>query len=444
MKNIFIILILISFYFILGLHEEIETIQHGKTAILTGILLLSAFLFADAIKRLKLPKITGYMIIGIILGPIGFKILTHEVIDNLAFLENLALSLIAITAGGEFKFDKFKVYKKSISSILLFQVLIVFVGTGVIFFAMSGFFDFLSQLENSILIGFAILFSGAAISTSPAVTIGIITELKSKGKITDIVLMVTVFKAIALVALFPAIITYAKYFLIEDTEFSYTLFSTVFLQLGTSMLTGIVLGVLTIWYLKVIKVERSIFLLGITIVITEISTLWGVEILLTSIVTGIIVQNFSKEGDSLISGIELFSLPLYVLFFCFAGAGLHLDLILNVLPITLFLVLLRQLLIFIGNYAGATIAKEDKFVKNYSWLGYAGQAGIALGLGIIIERTFPGEIGEMFLTIMIATVVINELIGPILFKYVLIKANESNDDGSERKKDYSGVRRNRA
>ncbi len=86
MKNIFIILILISFYFILGLQDDVETIQQGKTAILTGILLLSAFLFADVIKKFKLPKITGYMIIGIVLGPIGFKILTHDIVDNLAFL----------------------------------------------------------------------------------------------------------------------------------------------------------------------------------------------------------------------------------------------------------------------------------------------------------------------------------------------------------------------
>ena len=432
MKNILIILVLIAFYFFLGLNEVIDETQHGKTAIITGIILLSAFLFAKVIKKLKLPKITGYMIIGIILGPIGFKILTHETIDNLAFLENLALSLIAITAGGEFKFDKFKIYKKSISSILFFQIFIVFVGTGIIFFATANYFNLLNKLDTSILIGFAILFSGAAISTSPAVTIGIITELKSRGKITDIVLMVTVFKAIALVLLFPAIITYAKGFLIEETEVKIGLFTTVFLQLGTSVLTGIILGVLTIWYLKVIKIERSIFLLGITIVITEISTLLGVEILLTSIITGIIVQNFSKEGDSLISGIEMFSLPLYVLFFCFAGAGLHLDLILNVLPITIFLVLLRLVLIFVGNYAGSVFAKEDNLVKKYSWLGYAGQAGIALGLGIIIERTFPGDIGEIFLTIMIATVVINELIGPILFKYVLIKVNESNEDGVEK------------
>ena len=114
MKNIITILILISFYFVLGLHNKPESLGQGKIAILAGILILSAFLFAEIINKIKLPKITGYMIIGIILGPIGINILTYETIDGLTFLENLALSLIAITAGGEFKFDKFKIYKKSI------------------------------------------------------------------------------------------------------------------------------------------------------------------------------------------------------------------------------------------------------------------------------------------------------------------------------------------
>jgi Kef-type K+ transport system membrane component KefB len=441
MKKLIIILALLGLFLILESVDNSESLSQGEITILTGFLLLSGYLFADVIKKIKLPKLTGYMIIGIIIGPIGFNLLNPEVIEELSFLENLALSLIAITAGGEFKFSKFQQQKKSITFILLFQIIIVFLGTGLLFLAVAGNFQFLNNLNQSMLFGFAILFAGAAISTSPAVTIGIITELKSQGKITNLVLMVTVFKAIALVFLFPIIIVSAKYFLIEDTFFNLNLIVEIFLQLSSSIFSGILLGVLTIWYLKKIKVEKTVFLLGVTIVITEISALWGMEILLTSIVTGIIVQNFSKEGASLISGIELFSLPLYVLFFCFAGASLQLDLILDVIPITIFLVATRLVLIFVGNYVGAMAAKEDRKVKTISWLGYAGQAGIALGFGIIIERSFPGSIGQIFLTILIATVVINELIGPILFKYVLTKVNESNEDEFDRKKNNTGLRR---
>ncbi len=169
----------------------------------------------------------------------------------------------------------------------------------------------------------------------------------------------------------------------------------------------------------------SIFLLGVALIITEISTLFGVDILLTSIIVGIVVQNYSKQGNALITEIEMFSLPIYVIFFCFAGASLHLDALIHALPITLFLVVIRLIFLYGGNYLGAAIAKEDLFTRKMSWMSYVGQAGIALGLGLIIERTFPGDLGQKFMSILIATVVINELVGPVLFKYVLIKRGEA-------------------
>ena len=200
---------------------------------------------------------------------------------------------------------------------------------------------------------------------------------------------------------------------------------SVFSALLASVFTGIVMGGITLWYLTPVPVEMSLFLLGITLAITEVSSLFGLEILLTSLVTGIVVQNFSSHGQSLIKGIEIFSLPIYVIFFCFAGAKLHFDVITKALFLTLALVLARFLLNFAGNYIGATMAKQDKLVRNISWLGYIGQAGIALGLGNIIEPTLPREIAGFFLTLIISTVVINELAGPILLKYVFIKAGET-------------------
>ena len=161
------------------------------------------------------------------------------------------------------------------------------------------------------------------------------------------------------------------------------------------------------------------------LVITEISSLIGLEILLTSIVTGIIVRNFSKQGEELISGIEIFSLPIYVIFFCFAGASLRLDVLTKASIITIFLVVIRFILSYLGNYLGAIMAKEDNTVKHISWMGYIGQAGIALGVGIIIEKNLPLSISNYFFTVLISTVVINEMIGPILLKYVFIKAKEA-------------------
>jgi Kef-type K+ transport system membrane component KefB len=196
-------------------------------------------------------------------------------------------------------------------------------------------------------------------------------------------------------------------------------------QFAKSILTGVIFGALIIWYLKKVKVEISIFLFAITLAISELGFIFEFDVLLTAMICGIIVQNYSSRGDDLIKGIEIFSLPVYVIFFCFAGASLHLEVLGKALYLTFFLVIVRLVLNFLGNYIGAAFAGETRDVKKYSWMGYIGQAGIALGLGIIIEKSLPAQYGNFFITILISTVVINELIGPILLKLTFEKARET-------------------
>jgi len=293
--------------------EEISTL-------VVGIMLLTSYLFSNLVKKIKLPRLSGYMLMGVFLGTSGIGILTNDVIDNLQFLENLALSFIALTAGGELKFKQVKAYKESIVYILFSQVVIIFLGMALIFFAVSGYIPFLSGLNQLMIVGLAILFAGTSLSTSPATAIGIITELQSEGKVTNIVFIITVLKALLLILFFPIIITLSKQFYAESISFNISMLTEISFQLLASVVTGIVMGGIIIWYFKKVKVEMSLFLLGITLAITEVSALIGLEVLLTSLVTGIVVQNFSRHGQSLISGIEIFSLPIYVIFFCFAGA----------------------------------------------------------------------------------------------------------------------------
>ncbi len=424
MKQFFYILIFIGIFFVIKILIPGFSIEEISTLVV-GIMLLTSYLFSDIVKKIKLPRLSGYMLMGVILGTSGVGVLTDDIVDNLQFLENLALSFIALTAGGELRFSQVKVYKKSIVYILASQMVIIFFGMTIIFYLIAGYIPFLSGLNRFMVLGFAILFAGISLSTSPSTAIGIITELQSQGKVTNIVLIITVLKAILLILFFPIIITLSKQFYLESVSFNLSLLTDISLQLLASVLTGIVMGGVIIWYLKKVKVEMSLFLLGITLAITEVSSLFGLEVLLTSLVTGIVVQNFSRHGQSLISGIEIFSLPIYVIFFCFAGAKLHVEILGEALLFTFILVLARFLLNYAGNYVGAVLARKDRFIKNYSWMGYIGQAGIALGLGVIIKQNLPDETGEYFLTILISTVVINEMLGPILLKYIFVKSGDA-------------------
>ena len=424
MKNLLIIILLITIY-IGVITLQTESNLNSISTLLVGIMLLTSFLFANLIKGLKLPKLTGYMIMGILLGPVVLNLLTREVMEHLVFLENIALSFIAITAGGELKLKAFAKRKKSILFIFLAQSLLIFFGVCIFFIIIANYIPSLAVLSQNVIFGFAILLAAAAMSTSPATTIGIITELKSKGNVTDLVLSVTLIKTIFLVSIFPLLLAWSKTYLLDQTVFDLSLILNLLKLIGSSIFAGTLLGILVIWYITKVRVEISLFLLSIVIAIAEISQLLGLEILLTSIIVGFVVQNFSKQGESLIQGIELFSLPIYVIFFCFAGANLNLNTLFSSAMITLLLILSRAFFIYSGTLAGSILAKENLFVINVSWMGYIGQAGIALGLGIIISRNFPGDIGQHFLTILISTVVLNEMIGPILFKYVLVKAGES-------------------
>jgi Kef-type K+ transport system membrane component KefB len=382
------------------------------------------------------------MLIGIISGPYILNMVSPQIIARLEFLESLALSFIALNAGGEFRLKQFASNRKGIIYILIFQIIVVFVGAGLAFWVIGKYLDFLSHVTNEIIFGFAILFATVSVSKSPATTIGIITELNAKGKTTDTILSVTILKSIVIVLIFPLLIGWAKMYLQVAETSNIDSILPAFYQILGSIITGLIVGLLTVFYLSKTREGVGLYLLGIALILAELSSLIGLEILLSSMIVGIVVQNFSKHGNSMIKGLELFSLPIYISFFFFTGARLHLDVVSGAILITLFLVIARMLLIYLGTFLGAKLANESKINKNYSWMGYIGQAGIALGLSVLIEKSFPGMIGESFIAIVIATVVINELIGPILFKYVLNKAKETNEEELFTNKYYSRVRRN--
>ena len=424
-KLLILTLLILIFFGVKQLFAPSENIP-AESTILTGLILLGAYLFALIINKWSFPKLTGYMILGMILGPIGLNFLNSEILHQLKILESMALSFIALTAGGEFKFKEIKKYSRTLVYMLSGQILAVFIGLIIIVNLFAGMIPFLSTLDTQVVFGFSIILAGIALSTSPSTTIGIITELNAKGKITEIVLSTTVVKSIFLVITFPLMIALAKLFLVEGTTLNFKLIYDLLINIIGSISTGVVIGLIIIWYLKSVKVERVIFMLGVSIVITAISALLDFEILLISIITGIVVENFSKQGETLIENIEKSSLPLYVIFFCFAGASLHLETLRSAIVLTTLFVIARIILLIVGNYAGGILSGEGILIRNYSWLGFIGQAGIAVGLATIIETSFPGELSNKIRTILLATVVINEFIGPIFFKYLLVKAKETN------------------
>lgn len=388
-----------------------------------GFILIFAFLLGKKINRFSLPQITGFILAGVLCGPYIFKFLSIEDVRELQLLDGLALSLIALTAGGEMRITELRRRAKAISSILLFQTVIIIAGFVIIGFLSRPFFPFFSG--KTLAQGFAVslLLGTLATATSPSTTIAVITETNSRGKYTDLILSTAVVKDFLVIVIFAFSLFYSKFLIFPEQAFDIGLLVNVLREVGGSVLLGILIGGGIILYLKFIQRETTLFILGIAFFTYQISHSLGYHPLLICLVAGFLVENFSSRGESLILAIEKSSVPIYVVFFAIAGASLDLAALQRNWLLALIFVVWRGVLKFSGTYIGAKVAKEDPGVQRRSWAGFISQAGVALGMVIIIERTFP-QWGSEFKAIVLAFIAINQIIGPVLLQRLLHRVDE--------------------
>ena len=129
-------------------------------------------------------------------------------------------------------------------------------------------------------------------------------------------------------------------------------------------------------------------------------------------------------GDELAHTIEDLGSVVYVLFFAIAGAELDLPLVGKLWPIAVALVVGRAGLTVVAHRTGARLARDVPVLRRWGWTGLVSQAGIAIGIGATVERTYP-RFGGAFSALTIATVAINEMVGPIIYKTTLDRIGES-------------------
>lgn len=389
-----------------------------------GFILIFAFLGGKAINRFKLPQITGFILAGIFCGPYILKFLSIGDVENLQLLDGLALSLIALTAGGEMRIAHLRKNVKAILSILIFQTVIII--AGFVIFGLFGrsFFPFFS--EKTLAQGFvlSILLGTLATATSPSTTIAVITETNAKGKYTDLILSTAVIKDFFVIGLFALSLSLSKFFAAPGKAIEANILTMVLREVGGSVLLGGLVGLGIVLYLKFINRETAVFILGVAFFTYQISHNLGLHPLMICLVAGFLVENFSSRGDSLIQAIEKVSVPIYVVFFAISGASLNLEALRRSWVLALIFVVWRGILKFSGTYVGAKIAKEDPGVQKRSWAGFISQAGVALGMAVIVERAFP-EWGGEFKALVLAIIAINQIIGPVLLQWLLFKVDEA-------------------
>ena len=199
-------------------------------------------------------------------------------------------------------------------------------------------------------------------------------------------------------------------------------------ELGHEILGSITLGgtigLLLAIYLRLVSGQLLLILIALGFGLTEGLRYLHFDPLLTFLMAGFVVENMSEQGPKLLHAVEQTGNVVYVVFFATAGAHLDLSLLARLWPIALGLATGRVVVTIIGHRVGSRLANDEPIVRRWGWAPLVSQAGLTLGLSAVIERAFP-SFGTAFRSLVIATVAINEMVGPVLFKLSLDRTGES-------------------
>jgi Kef-type K+ transport system membrane component KefB len=400
----------------------------GSALLTAGFLIVGGALAGELAVRWRLPRITGYLILGLLVGPHALGFETEADARFLRLFEEVALGLIALTAGGEFRWRDMRHRARPLVAITASHITGIFAVVAGSTWLVLRLVPVLGPLTPGQSLASAALLGVIAVAVSPATTIAVITELRGRGEVTETVLGVTILKDLAILLLFTVVSSFAMSFS-AGVPLDWSVAIDAVFEIGMSLAVGAVLGLLFGVY--VVKVGRHLPLLVVllALVSVELGSGTAIEHLLVCMAAGFVIRNlFPRGAGSFLDALERASPPIYVLFFGLVGAGLDLGTLRLVwLPAAGF-VWIRLAAVWVLTRAPARLAGSGEHVVRYAWMGFVAQAGLSLGLASRIQRELP-DFGVAVATVVVAAVVINQLVGPVLWKHALEASGEASDAG---------------
>jgi Kef-type K+ transport system membrane component KefB len=415
-------------FMVLMIYLPQRAIEGAPLSMLLGFLLLSAFLFGKIGNFFGLPGITGYLLAGIILGPSCFGVLDKSSVKSLALINSFALTLIGLNAGGEVHLKRIRERFSSLALITASQVLLGFLGMLALMTLLVGYFPGSLVLSLPGQIAIASLFAVIALANSPSSTVAVIVETGARGRMSELILGITIIKDIVVILGFALAISMSGSILGSGMESGQFHLAELSWEIGGSILFGVLIGLGIISYMVYVNVEIPIFIIALGFVITKLSNLLDLHAMLVCMVAGLVINNLSDKGKTFIQAIEKGSIPLFVIFFAIAGAEIDFTILSQTWYLMLALVASRLFFTWISTLIGAVIAREEPGTRNNIWMGFVAQAGVSLGMVVIVAETFP-EWGGTFKNIVVGSIAVFQLIGPVLFKVALARAGEISSTG---------------
>jgi len=396
-----------------------------------GIAAIVGFYSGRGARKIKLPSILGYMLIGIVLGPSLLNMFNESSLEKLSFITQIALGFVAFSIGSELSLSSLKRLGPGIISIILAESFAAFIVVSIAVYLLT------RDLPM------AIVFGAVAPASAPAGTVAVIQEYKAKGSLTKALYAVVGFDDGLAILIFGFAAAVAKTLLIHQAGETTGGFAAALAapakEIGLSLIIGGIIGF--VFCLMVRKLHNPgdilVIVFGAIVLGTGLSARWNLSLILTNMVVGFMLANTRREAlVHRVTSSMMDLMPLiFVLFFCLAGAHLQLSALPKLGLVGVVYILARTAGLVGGARLGAMVGHVEPKIKKYIGLGILSQAGVAIGLSLIVKHEFEllsaeynlpraAQIGASVLTTITATCVFFEIVGPILTKVALKKAGE--------------------
>ncbi len=384
--------------------------------IMISIMLLAGFIMTRLTKKLLLPNVSGYILAGIIIGPYVLKIVPLEFVRNLDFISDIALAFIAFGVGRFFKKETLLRTGKWVIIITLFESLLA----GLLI-TLTMYYIFKLSLSLSLLLG------AIGTATAPASTVMTINQYHGKGDFVYTLLQVVALDDVVCLLVFS--IVSSVIVALDSGQFALT---SIVIPLSLNILM-ILLGALFAYILNLLLVpkrsqdNRLIITTAMLLGLTGFCAIFNVSPLLACMAFGAVYINVAKD-KALYHQLNIFTPPIMVMFFVVSAMNLDLTILKSFGIVGVAYFVIRIVGKYLGAYLGSYLVQTSKEIRNYLGVVLIPQAGVSIGLAYLARRMLPSDIGNLLMTIILASSILYELIGLASAKFALFKADAFNSE----------------
>ena len=426
--------------------------------ITVSIAMLAGLLMTRLTKIFNLPAVTAYLLAGLVVGPfllgaidlsalglpfthLGFSKADFGLLAgteaNPAFetVSNVALGFIAFAIGNEFRMSDLKAIGKQATVIGILQALAAAVLVDATLIALH------FAIPDVISLPAAIILGAIATATAPAATLMVVRQYKAKGKLTDLLLPIVALDDAVGLVVFSVSFGIAKALHSGSISIVSVLVNPL-LEVALSLLLGFVMGYLFTVCERFFHSGSKRMALSITFVLLTVALSMlkfhigevhiGFSSLLVCMMLGTVFCNLCDFSADIMERADKWTAPIFVLFFVLSGAELRLDILANgwIILIGVVYILSRAAGKYFGTMGSAKITGCDDKIQKYLGITLLPQAGVALGMSAIVIQDFPAD-GVLVRNIVLFSVLVLELVGPVLTKWALTRAGDIKEKTTE-------------